>query len=76
MFGFGLDYYYIIEQLYAEPLSIEIHERMRYFTKMELEYYLNKDGFEVIRFMNYMSEDELTSDVWNAGVLAKKIRNC
>lgn len=71
-----LDYYYIIEQLHAEPLSIEIHEKMRYFTKMELEYYLNKNGFEVIRFMNYMSEDELTSDVWNAGVLAKKIRNC
>jgi len=71
-----LDYYYIIEQLHAEPLTIEIHEKMRYFTKKELEYYLYKNGFEVIRFMNYLSDDELTGDIWNAGVLVRKARCC
>ncbi len=69
-----LDYYYIIEQFGSEPLSIEIHEKMRYFTKLELEYYLNKNGFETIRFVNYLTDNPLTSDTWNAGVLVKKVR--
>lgn len=66
-----MDYYYLI-QANEKIDSFEIHERMRYYSRLELQYYLEKCGFEILKFVCFNSEDELRSDVWNGGVIARK----
>lgn len=67
-----MDYYYLISE--ASRTNIyEIHEKIRYFSKLELELYINENGFEVIKFFNYNSQEELSVDCWNGGILAKKV---
>ncbi len=66
-----MDYYYIVSGK-GNPEIIEIHEKMRYFSKFEMEYYLEKCGFDVIGFYNYSTDEPLSAHNWNAGVLAKK----
>lgn len=68
-----LDYYYIIESS-GNPLDcFEIHEKMRYFTVKEMEYYLSKTGFEIIKTFKYGTQDMLSSQEWNAGMVVRKI---
>ena len=66
-----MDYYYIITRQDDSEI-IEIHEKMRYFTKLEMAFYLDKCGFDVVKMFNYNTTNDLSSDNWNAGVLAKK----
>ena len=72
-----LDYYYIIENHSNTEIDdtsvVEIHEQMRYFTKCEIELFLNKNGFTAESFFNYGTDIDLTSDEWNAGCLARKL---
>ena len=66
-----LDYYYIIERDEENPITIEIHEKMRYFTLKEITYYLKKTGFRVLDFFDWGGENQnLTS--WNVGIVAEK----
>ncbi|MCI8392061.1 MAG: class I SAM-dependent methyltransferase [Roseburia sp.] len=68
----NLDYYYIIQTEDVSD-SFEIHENMRYFTMMELEYAMKKNGFENIRFFKWMDKKKLSGDDWNGGCIARKI---
>lgn len=68
----NMDYYYIVTDSEASNF-IEIHEKMRYYTKLELEYYLEKTGFEIINVFNYKTNDPLSCSNWNGGILARKI---
>lgn len=67
-----LDYYYIVSKNDVVD-AFEIHENMRYYSKLELEYYLNNNGFEIISFFNYNTTEELSGTCWNGGCLARKI---
>lgn len=70
-----LDYYYIIEEGSNKPISIEIHEKMRYFTLKEIEYFLDKIGFRIEKVFRYGTKEPISDFDWNVGVLAHKIRD-
>lgn len=68
-----LDYYYIVESPGDSPDCFEIHEKMRYFTVKEMEYYLNKTGFKNIKTFRYGTRNMLSSKEWNAGMIVRKV---
>lgn len=70
-----LDYYYIIEESDILSDCFEIHEKMRYFTVKEMEYYLSKTGFEIVKIFNYGTQNMLSSKEWNAGMIVRKIHD-
>lgn len=67
-----LDYYYIIDDK-GMLSAYEIHERMRCFTRMEMEYFLETNGFEVVNFYTYGTLDKLKCSDWNGCCVARKI---
>ena len=68
-----LDYYYIIQNA-EDSDSFEIHENMRYFTMMELEYAMRVNGFDDIRFFKWMDTKKLSGNDWNGGCIARKTK--
>lgn len=69
----GLDYYYMVEDEDNAKL-IEIHEKMRSFSLMEIEHYLKHNGFKVLAFFDYGEQlEKLTYDNWNVACLAQKV---
>ncbi|MFC2066195.1 class I SAM-dependent DNA methyltransferase [Chloroflexota bacterium] len=49
---------------------------MRFFFYQELEYYLEKSGFEILRICPFMDLDgEIDKSCWNISVIASKSRN-
>lgn len=69
-----LEYYYLVEELNEKEniTSVTVHEKMRYFSKLEIEYYLKNAGFDEIEIYNYLTKEALTEDDWNGAVIAKK----
>lgn len=65
----NLEYYYLIDDGDSHN-EIEINEKIRCFSKKELQYYLEKNGFKVVKMYNYM-EDSI-GESWNCGVICKK----
>lgn len=68
------EYYYIVETQ-DEIFSISIQEKMRYFSKLEIEYFLEKAGFKIEHLWRYLSKDNLTEDDWNGFIVARKIKD-
>lgn len=71
----SLDYYYVLNQGVGTDV-LEIHEKMRYFSKCELELLMEWSGFEVLSFFEYGSDKILSAAEWNGGCLAKKRSYC
>lgn len=69
----NLDYYYIVENESNVLHSYEVHEKMRFFSYLEMEYFLFENGFEVLDSFEYNTSKGLSSKTWNVGILAKKI---
>ncbi len=67
-----LDYYYIVEDK-GKLKTYEVHEKMRCFTKMEMDYYLKENGFMPICYYAYGTNHELTSHEWNGLCVARKV---
>ena len=65
----NLEYCYFIDEG-DKHFEIEISEKMRYFSKKEMCYYLEKAGFEVLKMYNYMGEDK--GESWNCGAVCRK----
>ncbi len=70
----ALDYYYVLSHD-DRTRAFEIHEKMRYFSKYEVELFLTQTGFEVLSFFEYGGKNELTTDHWNGGCLARKVES-
>ena len=67
-----LDYYYILYSDYSHIVdSFEIHEIMRYFSTMELDYMLKEAGFSSTNFVEWGTNNELTPTMWNGCCIAK-----
>lgn len=72
----SLDYIYFIEDTRTEDsglFKINIHEKMRYFSKLEMDYFLQKAGFLPLHYYNHLTENSLDSGNWNACIIAEKI---
>ncbi len=69
----NLDYYYIFESNGRDVSTYEVHEKMRYFTRLEIEYFLKKSGFELLSFFSYNTKERLSPLEWNGGVIARKL---
>ena len=71
-----LDYYYIINRNIKgmEDQNIyEIHEKMRYYSWLEIENLLSYNGLEIIDILDYESKTDLDYNKdWNAVVIARK----
>lgn len=65
----NLAYSYFIEDG-DKQFEIEINEKMRYFSKKEMSYYLEKVGFEILKMYNYMGYNQ--GESWNCGVICRK----
>ncbi|MCI9527349.1 MAG: class I SAM-dependent methyltransferase [Lachnospiraceae bacterium] len=65
----NLAYNYFIEDG-DKQFEIEINEKMRYFSKKEMSYYIEKAGFEVLKMYNYMGYNQ--GESWNCGVVCRK----
>ncbi len=68
-----LDYYYIIENKLSVLYSYEVHEKMRFFSLLEMEYFLYENGFKILKTFKYNTTEKLSSTTWNGGILAKKM---
>lgn len=72
-----LKYIYLIEKdpnKKEEPSIIKITEKMRFYTKLEMDFYLDKAGFEPINYWDYMQEGNVSGIDWNVCVLARKVK--
>lgn len=67
-----LEYHYIIENEDENLKQVNIKEKMRYFTKKELEYYLNNAGFKVLDCLGHRTNSTLSERDWNGIIIAKK----
>lgn len=66
-----LNYKYIITE--PEDISvINIQEKMRYFTLLELEYYLTCNGFDIVNTYTYLTDKALTEQDWNGCIVVRK----
>ena len=67
------EYYYLIEES-DQVYSVAIHEKMRYFSLLEIEYFLKKAGFQIEKAYNYLTKDDLLPDDWNGFIIARKVK--
>ena len=68
-----LDYFYLIEKKDSDEVTeIAISEKMRFFSALELEYYLEKIGFTVEKVVDFKTVEPLNAGHWNGVILAKK----
>jgi SAM-dependent methyltransferase len=70
-----VEYQIIIEEKnpYTRKTVNEKH-LVRFFFPKELEYYLSKAGFELLRFCPFMNfDDEINENVWNMTIIAKAV---
>lgn len=65
----NLDYYYFIDEG-DKHFEVEISEKMRYFSKKEISYFLEKAGFQILKMYNYMGYNQ--GESWNCGVVCRK----
>lgn len=70
----NLHYNYLLEDE-GKVASIDIDEKMRFFSGLEMEYALRVCGFDVMLFANYLTEDPLDENHWNGMCIAKKVTN-
>lgn len=68
----NLHYNYLLEES-GKIASITIDEKMRYFTTLEMEYALRVNGFELLGFVNYLTNDILDESQWNGMCIARKV---
>lgn len=57
----------------GQSFNITINEKMRCFSLLEIEYYLEKSGFSLQHSYNHMTRDILSENDWNACVVAIKV---
>lgn len=66
------EYYYLIEEK-EQVSSVAIQEKMRYFSLLEIEYFLKKSGFYIEKAYNYLTTDNLSPEDWNGFIVARKL---
>jgi len=59
-----------------DNIMSEVHEthRMRYYFELELEEYLPKFGFEIVKFEEWLTSSEPSTDTWGVCCIAKLIK--
>ena len=68
-----LEYFYLIEKNNSDEVTeIAISEKMRFFSVLELKYYLEKIGFKVEKVVDFRTNENLDKKHWNAVILARK----
>lgn len=66
-----LEYYYLIEA--GEKVeTVTINEKMRYFSLVEMEYFLTTAGFEILDEYKYLTDSAIDENTWNGFVIAKR----